>query len=294
MGNSYRFNVAGHLFETVLPDSLTAEDVMQPFMPFVTVEGGDVLFTLRLDFTADFASLYEGWKMECLNEEAPYFWMLEKDGSRRFGFSYSASHPDFIIQAAADFSSAEVHVPAGCPKRQIEFSLNNALMLMYTFRTSPYDTLMTHASVIRYEDGGYMFLGRSGTGKSTHSRMWLEAIEGATLLNDDNPVVRVIDGKAYIFGSPWSGKTPCYKNEVVPLKAVVRIVRAPHNKAVRLKPLQSYASLKPSCSAMRWDKKSTDDLHLTLQKVISVVPCWHMECLPNPDAARVCRESVVF
>ncbi len=292
MENSYKYKVAGHVFVAVLPGELTQEDVLQPYMPFVCADETAPLFTLTMEFTDCLASYAEGYEMEYMNDEAPYFWLMKKDGDLRFGFSNTDRHPDFILIADGDFSRAVVYVPRGMSNPLIEFSLSNALMLMYTFRTSPYDTLMTHASVIRYNDEGYMFLGRSGTGKSTHSRMWLENIEGATLLNDDNPIVRIIDGEAFIYGSPWSGKTPCYRNEVVPLKGIVRIVRAPHNRAVRLGPLQSYASLKPSCSCMRWDARSTDDLHKTVEKVISRVACWHMECLPDADAARTCRDSV--
>ncbi len=292
MGNSYKFKVAGHVFEAVLPDGLTAEHVLQPYLPFICEDSSDLLFSIRLEFSDNLPSFYEDHKMECMNDEAPFFWLLDKDGKLRFGFSYSRSHPDFVMQTADDFSSAVVYVPSGKSKHLLEFSLSNAMMLMYTFRSAPYETLMTHASVVRYNDEGFMFLGRSGTGKSTHSRMWLENIEGATLLNDDNPIVRIVEGKAYVYGSPWSGKTPCYKNEVVPLKGVVRIVRAPHNRAVRLNPLQSYASLKPSCSCMRWDMKSTDALHKTVEKVISEVACWNMECLPDADAALTCCESV--
>ncbi len=292
MEKSYKFNVAGHCFEAVLPENLTAEGVLQPYLPFATADETELLFSLKLEYVDGFNPLGYGTVRERLGDEAPYFWILENEGKLLFGFSYTEKHPDFIIIAEDDFSSAVVHIPANASLRLIAFSLSNALMLMYTFRTAPYDTLMTHASVIRYEDGGYMFLGKSGTGKSTHSRMWLENIDGATLLNDDNPIVRVVDGKAYIYGSPWSGKTPCYKNEVVPLKAVVRIVRAPHNRAVRLGPLQAYASLKPSCSCMRWDGPSTDHLHKTVEKVVSGVACWNMECLPDADAARTCRNAV--
>ena len=174
-----------------------------------------------------------------------------------------------------------------------EFALSNAMMLMYTFRTSPYETLMTHSSVIMHDGGGYMFLGRSGTGKSTHSRLWLNNIDDTELLNDDNPVIRMVDGVPYVFGTPWSGKTPCYKNKSVPLKAIVRLSQAPFNRIVRHSPLQAYASLMPSCSCMRWDRKSTSDLHSTVETVISKVKCWHLECLPDADAARVCHGSVI-
>ena len=165
-------------------------------------------------------------------------------------------------------------------------------MLLYTFRTSPYETLMVHASVIRHNDGGYMFLGRSGTGKSTHSRLWLNNIEDTELLNDDNPVIRIVDGEAVVFGTPWSGKTHCYKNESVPLKAVVRLSQAPYNKIARNIPLQAYASLMPACSCMRWDRSSTDALHKTVEKVIMCVKGWHLECLPDEDAAKTCHEAV--
>ena len=57
-----------------------------------------------------------------------------------------------------------------------------------------------------------MLLGKSGTGKSTHSRLWLKYIPDTKLLNDDNPAVRIMDNNTImIYGTPWSGKTPCYK-----------------------------------------------------------------------------------
>ena len=191
-----------------------------------------------------------------------------------------------------DFSDSVVYVPSAMAERLTEFALSNAMMLLYTFRTSPYDTLMVHASVIKHNGGGYMFLGRSGTGKSTHSRLWLSNIDDTELLNDDNPVIRLVDGEAVVFGTPWSGKTPCYKNDSVPLKAVVRLSQAPHNKILRNIPLQAYASLMPACSCMRWDRTSTDALHKTVEKVISKVACWHLECLPDEAAAVLCHSTV--
>lgn len=292
MENSYKFNVAGHVFEVALPEGVSADAYLQPYLPF-SYDGDTLpLFRLRLEYAADLAAIDYGQVRECLNDEAPYFWMFDKEGSFNFGFSYSKSRPDCVLIPSEDFSESVVYVPSERSERLTEFALSNAMMLLYTFRTSPYETLMVHASVIRHDEGGYMFLGRSGTGKSTHSRLWLNNIEDTSLLNDDNPVIRVVDGVPYIFGTPWSGKTPCYKNESVPLKAVVRLSQAPFNRITRHSPLQAYASLMPSCSCMRWDRKSVDALHSTVEKVISIVRCWHLECLPDADAARVCHGSV--
>jgi hypothetical protein len=151
---------------------------------------------------------------------------------------------------------------------------------------------MVHASVIKYKGYGYVFLGKSGTGKSTHSGLWLKHIEGAELLNDDNPVIRVADGNVFVYGTPWSGKTACYKNECVQLGGIVRLSQAPYNKINRLAPLMAYTSFMPSCSCMRWDPRATDTLHKSVEKVISAIRCWHLECLPDEEAARICCAAV--
>ena len=74
-------------------------------------------------------------------------------------------------------------------------------MLMYALATAGNDTLLLHAVVLSCEGKGYLFLGPSKTGKSTHARMWLLNVEGTKLVNDDFPVVR--DG--VVNGSPWGG-----------------------------------------------------------------------------------------
>ena len=85
---------------------------------------------------------------------------------------------------------------------------------------------------------GYAFLGKSGTGKSTHSQLWLRYLEGYELLNDDHPIIRLVNDEVIIYGSPWSGKTPCYKNKQARLKAVVRLEQASENKIIILCPVK--------------------------------------------------------
>ena len=294
MENMYKYVVAGHAFAVTLPDGYSKEEHLSPYEPFICNDDSvEPLFHLRVEFADDLHDVEPGVVKDVMNDEAPYFWLFEEmDGKYNFGFSYSKSRPDCILKPSADYSDNVVYIPRVHASRLMEFSLSNSMMLLYTFNTSAYDTLMIHASVIAYEGGGYVFLGRSGTGKSTHSRLWLENIEGTWLLNDDNPVIRVIDGVVNVYGSPWSGKTPCYKNEVLPLKGVVRLSQAPYNRIERLIPLKAYASLMPACSCMRWDRRSTDALHKTVESVITKVNGWHLECLPDADAAYVCNSAV--
>ena len=295
MEKIFKYSVAGHNFAVELPEGCYEEVHLRPYLPFSSAySDADPLFTLKVLLADNLKDVWAGDLKDCMNEEAPYFWIFQAEGhdNYNFGFSYSKSSPDCILKPSEDFRNNTLYVPSGNVEKMMEFAVSNAMMLLYTFCTTPLDTLMVHASVIAHAERGYMFLGKSGTGKSTHSRLWLSHIEDTELLNDDNPVIRFIDGEVYVYGTPWSGKTPCYKNRRLPLKAVVRLSQAPYNKIERLRPLQAYASLMPSCSCMRWDRSSTDALHKTVEKVIAKVACWHLDCLPDEAAALTCHEAV--
>jgi hypothetical protein len=152
-------------------------------------------------------------------------------------------------------------------------------------------TTCAHSSVIVYGDRAILFLGESGTGKSTHTRLWLENIGEAQLLNDDSPVLAIENGKPYVFGSPWSGKTPCYIARRFPLGALVRLSQAPQNRMHRLSIPEALAALQPSLPpALMQDEYFADRLIDIVSDTISAVPAYHLGCLPDADAARLsCR-----
>ena len=162
-------------------------------------------------------------------------------------------------------------------------------MVMYAMATSNSRTALFHSSVVSYQGRAYMFLGHSGTGKSTHSQLWLKHIEGTELVNDDNPVVRILDNnEVRVYGSPWSGKTPCYRKVSYPIGAIVKLSQAPHNQIERLKGIKAYAAVMPSISGKRWDKKLAEGLHETENLLAQLVAIWHLDCLPDEGAAQLC------
>lgn len=200
-----------------------------------------------------------------------------------FEFSWWGETAGWLV-CQADYSEARLILTGNHTKMAID----NALMVMYALATADKGTVLFHAAVVSHEGRGYMFLGPSGTGKSTHARLWLQYIDGTELVNDDNPVVR--DGVVY--GSPWSGKTPCYRNVSYPLGGIVLLSQAPYNKIERLGGLQAYAALVPSISGKRWDARIADGLHETENKLATEVPVWHLECLPDEAAAKLCRLNI--
>ena len=171
--------------------------------------------------------------------------------------------------------------------------LRFACWIAYGVATAPFKTVAIHTSTIVCQSKAILFLGESGTGKSTHTRLWRKNIQGAVLLNDDSPILRIIDGEPWIYGSPWSGKTPCYKNESYPLAACVRLSQAPFNKIERLNVAQGYGALHPSCPPdFAYSDELYDYISDTLSSLLSVVPVYHLACLPDADAAHLSHDTI--
>lgn len=149
-----------------------------------------------------------------------------------------------------------------------------------------------HSSVISYKGGAVLFLGESGTGKSTHTRLWREHIAGAELLNDDSPIICTEEG-AMAYGSPWSGKTPCYRNIALPIKGIVRLSQAPKNEIRRLRPLEALGALLPSVPpAFAREEVLQDTLCELISRLIQQVPVYHLACLPNAEAAELACKTI--
>lgn len=194
------------------------------------------------------------------------------------------------IVVSEDFSKVKFCI---LDESQADFVLNDAMMLAFAFSTVGDGVMEMHASVVAYEGKGYLFMGTSGTGKSTHSRLWLQNVEGSKLLNDDNPIVAIgKDGEIRVYGSPWSGKTPCYINESYPIGAFVSLKQAKENCIREMSLLESYGCLYSSTSCLKTEPDYIDSLHDTICNVATQIPCYQLKCLPDAAAALLCVGTV--
>ena len=93
-----------------------------------------------------------------------------------------------------------------------------------------YQTFLFHGSALAVDGQGYLFAAPSGTGKSTHARLWREWLGNrVTMINDDKPLIRMVGGTPWVYGTPWNGKHRLGTNMSVPLKAICLLERAPEN-----------------------------------------------------------------
>lgn len=279
------YKVAGHTFGVKLPDGDPLCSQLAQYEPFISPSVPDPIFVLSLADSLD----DEGGELVYSGEPQsgePIVRLFSTPGGWISEMAICPGRPlSAKLFMEKDFSAGKLLL---LRPREALFSLNNALMLLYAFRTSGMHTLEMHASVIVNSGRAFLWLATSGTGKSTHSSLWLKNVPGSKLLNDDNPIVRVMeDGHVEVFGSPWSGKTPCYKNEHYPAGAFTRIRRADHNAIARLNNFEAYAMIYSSSSGFKFDPKMGDDLHSTFEKVVGASPCFVLDCLPDADAARV-------
>ena len=294
MNNSKIYRVADLPFmvssegDSFLPDSLLN---MKPFVSALK-EGETPLFTLELTYGPLPAPRGE---LLYKTDDGPLFpeISLYRNADASIASRTCPLHgrPEAMeLTMSPDFTKARLILPG----KDDSFAFNNSLMLLFTFASARMGALEMHSSVVVNEGKGYLFLGKSGTGKSTHGSLWLKHIPSTWLLNDDNPVLRLMPGgDVRVFGSPWSGKTPCYKALSAPAGAVVRLSQAPYNKIERLTGVKAYASLMASASSFRPFSELADHWHNTLEAMAGTVPCYHLECQPDEAAARLCYNTVV-
>lgn len=212
------------------------------------------------------------------------------DGGYQYIIKNLAGNECCLLETNKDFNKCACALKGSYNMRC--YGLNNALMMIFAFAGSRKDVLLIHASLVRQNGYGYAFIAKSGTGKSTQVSMWLRYLPGCDLMNDDNPIIRIIDGQPYIFGGPWSGKTPCYRNVKARLGAVTRIDRADKNSVEKLPPTEAFASFLPSCSSMKWDVDIYNRICDTVTRVVETTAIYVLHCLPNREAAEVCNRMI--
>ena len=155
-----------------------------------------------------------------------------------------------------------------------------------------YDGLLLHSSAVMMDGEAYLFSAPSGTGKSTHTQLWLQVFgDRAKILNDDKPAMRLENGVWYAYGTPWSGKYDYSVNTKVPLAGICILSRGDENRIL------PYGGAKAIHDILTQTIRSSDadamiKLLELLDQLVTAVPVWKMECTPDPEAARVAYRAM--
>lgn len=150
-----------------------------------------------------------------------------------------------------------------------------------------------HASAVVYGGKAYLFSADSGTGKSTHTDLWLKMLGNeAYILNDDKPALRLVEDTWYAFGTPWSGKHDISVNTGVPIGGICMLERGENNVIMPYRGKDAIFELfvqtnRPKAAIYRMK------LLELLDDLFQHVPVWKLKCNIDPEAARVAYEAMV-
>ncbi|MBO4873375.1 MAG: hypothetical protein J5496_08195 [Lachnospiraceae bacterium] len=155
-----------------------------------------------------------------------------------------------------------------------------------------YDTVLIHGSAVAVDDEAYLFTAPSGTGKSTHTRLWRELFgERAVIVNDDKPLLRIGKDQTVIYGTPYDGKHHLSTNIAVPLKAICFLKRGRENHIRELSEREVFQRL----FAQVYRPEDSSALQKTLElltRLIKLVSFYELTCNMDPEAALVAYEGM--
>ncbi len=154
-----------------------------------------------------------------------------------------------------------------------------------------FNRFLLHTCVLEFDGDAYAFLGRSGTGKSTHTGLWLKYLVGAEILNGDKPIIAVEKDNIYAYGTPWMGKEGRGKNGKAPLKALVFLEQAKTNEITKLSISQSSMRLFQQVLFPTDEENATKSLEL-FDKLVQRVPAYLLKCDISETAVKTSFEQL--
>lgn len=197
------------------------------------------------------------------------------------------SEPADIVIHTEDYEDAALY---GHNEELTAYMESGLLFYMELLR---FGGLMFHASAVEYDGRVYLFSGPSGVGKSTHTQLWLERFgQKAQIINDDKPALRLIDGRWYAYGTPWSGKSGINQNKKVPLGGVCFLKRGEDNRIRRLSAAEAVPLMFMQTNYPLKKKENMHRLLSAIEALVQQIPIYELENKPEQAAALLSMETM--
>ena len=178
-------------------------------------------------------------------------------------------------------SSVPIH------KREDWFIENNSIHSLIAYKLVEFDVILIHGSALCMDGNAYLFLAKSGTGKSTHSRIWREAFgEKVWMINDDKPLLRLLNNEFVVYGTPWNGKHHLSRNASAPLKAIIQLERDTVNHIDKIEKTEAFTVLMKQ-SYVSSDTERIMHIMEIEKKLLNAVDFYKLGCNMEKEAAIV-------
>lgn len=219
------------------------------------------------------------------------------------------SRYDYIKEYCKGYCVSDIEADMHISVTEQEIEAERVMEEGYTFSSGYLETLavlrkigeqlaeanqiLFHGVVIAYDrEDGYLFTAASGTGKSTHARLWKKYLKDAVeVVNGDKPIIAVENGQVIAYGTPWAGKEGWQKNRSVRLKGICIIERGLKNEIYRVNPLQYFDTLFRQIHIPRDAEAAGKTLEL-FDALMQAVPLYVLKCDISEEAVKCSYETL--
>ncbi|MBR2526906.1 MAG: hypothetical protein IKE58_00295 [Blautia sp.] len=200
-------------------------------------------------------------------------------------FQVEKKHFDEIYARLRTSKDADKNYESYLEEMALLWTINNILLT--------HDGFFLHGAAISFDDMACIFTAPSGTGKTTHIRLWRECFgQRVQVINGDKPFIRLTDGEWRVFPNPWNGKEGWGGRCEKPLKGLCFLARSGGGNRIRpMKPDEALPLLFEQ-TVMPEEKELIRSYMSVMSRFLREVPCWQLFCEPSREAALVSRDAM--
>lgn len=151
--------------------------------------------------------------------------------------------------------------------------------------------LAVHSSSLIYRKKAYLFSASSGTGKTTHTSMWMQRY-GTEILNGDVTCITIEDGIAVAYGIPWCGTSNQFLNQRIPVGGIIFLSQSCHNSISKLTKFESTIRLAARSFSPTWTTQLAEQNLSIAEAIASCIPCAFLECRPDQEAIEITKDFI--
>ncbi len=215
----------------------------------------------------------------------------EYDYTTKFCREYLSENQDLPVQITASVTKAELEAERTLSPGFSDGYVENICLYRSICTQMPtFGRILLHASILEYGGNAYAFLGKSGTGKSTHSKLWLSTLP-TRVINGDKPILEYRDGEFIAYGTPWMGKERWGGKISAPLKGLCFLQQAKQNQIRRLSVAEGVAKLFTQILIPEEEENAAATLALA-DKMVTEIPMYLLQCDISEEAVRTSFEEM--
>lgn len=198
----------------------------------------------------------------------------------------------YLLVSTAD-NWKNTTITSCCTARNINYAVQcfNCIGEVFAQYMVQKDAVVFHCSSILYNNYSIAFSAPSGTGKSTHTGLWVKEFPETVILNDDSPVIKLIDGVPVLFGTPWAGTSGVNTNSCAPLKSVVFLKQAKDNIIDKIPFTEAFPAFVKGTKKLVFPDSTEKSVDI-ICKLIEKIPVYSLGCNISSGAVHLVENTI--